>query len=248
MNDNKIVAVIGDVHGNWNTMYNSIKQRGIEDAMLIQLGDFGVGFINEHQERKNLEDLNAKLAERNIVMYVIRGNHDNPARFNGDYEFSNLKLVKDYTVIEAPNGDKIAMFGGALSIDRKPRIREMMEYAKYNVDKETYWYDENFVLDRKLAKEIKDCKYIITHTSPDFCWPDNKFGFGQLVEHFAMGDGKLKTELKHERHQLTELYNILKENNPIAKWYYGHFHTSKITVHDGIEFHLIDINEIKEIK
>jgi len=249
MKNNKMnFAVIGDVHGNWNSMYRLIEHKNIKNALLIQLGDFGVGFISKHQDRKNLEFLNEKLAKRNIIMYAIRGNHDDPSMFKGDYVFSNLKLVDDYTVIEAPNGDKIAMFGGALSIDRKPRIAEMTEYSKYNLDRETYWYDENFVLNEELAKKITGCKYVITHTSPDFCWPDNKNGFGPLVEHFIMlGDKKLKEELPHERAQLTKLYNILKENNPIEKWFYGHFHRTELTVHNGIEFHLLDINEIKEV-
>lgn len=241
-------CVIGDVHGNWNTMVKDIESRDIRDTTVIQLGDFGVGFIEQHQERKNLEAVNERLKASNIMMYVIRGNHDKPDYFNGDWEFSNLKLVKDYTVITV-DGDDILLVGGAISIDRKPRLAEMMEYAKYNVSRELYWHDEHFVLDKKLASKVKGCRYVVTHTSPDFCWPDNKFGFGQLVEHFIMlGDKKLRDELPAERKNLTELYNILKENNVIDKWFYGHFHNSKLTEYNGTDFHLLGIHEIYEVR
>lgn len=240
--------VIGDVHGNWNSMIRLIEQKDIKDCTMVQLGDFGVGFISERQDRANVQALNDRLAKLNIMMYVIRGNHDNPAYFDGSWEFSNLKLVKDYTVITV-DGDDILLVGGAVSIDRKPRLKDMTEAAKYNIDKESYWYDENFVLDKKRAHEIKGCRYVITHTSPDFCWPDNKNGFGPLVEHFILlGDTKLRDDLPLERRNLTKLYNILKENNVIEKWFYGHFHRTELTVKDGTDFHLLDINEIHEVR
>jgi len=240
--------VIGDVHGNWNTMINAIESKEIKNSTLIQLGDFGVGFIREEQDRKNVEALNSRLAVSNNMMYVIRGNHDKPDYFDGSWEFSNLKLVKDYTIITV-DGDDILLVGGAISIDRRPRLAQMTEYAKYGQDRENYWYDENFVLDKKRAHEIKGCRYVITHTAPDFCWPDNKNGFGSLVEHFIMiGDSKLKTELPIERRNLTKLYNILKENNHIETWFYGHFHRTELTQRDGVDFHLLDIQEIYGVK
>lgn len=239
--------VIGDVHGNWNSMIRLIEHKEIKDSILIQLGDFGVGFIEPHQERKNLIALNDRLAALNNTMYVIRGNHDNPAWFQGGNDFGNLKLVEDYTVITV-DGDDILLVGGALSIDRKPRLKDMTEAAKYNIFKESYWYDENFVLDKKRAHEIKGCRYVITHTSPDFCWPNNRNGFGPLVEHFILlGDTKLREELPIERRNLTKLYNILKENNVIEKWFYGHFHRTELTEKDGTDFHLLDINEIHKV-
>lgn len=241
-------GVIGDVHGNWNSMMRLIEHRDIRDTVLIQLGDFGVGFIEKNQDRKNVEAVSERLKALNIMMYVIRGNHDNPDYFDGSWEFSNLKLVKDYTVITV-DGDDILLVGGAISIDRKPRLAEMTEYAKYGKDRESYWYDENFVLDKERAHEIKGCRYVITHTSPDFCWPDNKNGFGPLVEHFILlGDKKLRDELPVERRNLTKLYNILKENNVIEKWFYGHFHRTELTEKDGTDFHLLDINEIHEVR
>lgn len=240
------LVIIGDIHGKWNQLINLIENKYIENSTLIQVGDFGVGFIDKQSELKRLQEFNKKLKNFNNVLYVIRGNHDNPAYFNGNYEFSNLKLLKDYSTIEI-NGLKIALIGGAISIDRMQRILEMKNFSFYNPNYEIYWPDERFILDKNLANTIKNCTYIITHTAPDFCWPNNKFGFSPLVEHFAKNDKNLKKDLTKERNDMTKLYNILREKNNIKKWFYGHFHASKLTVHEGIEFHLLNINELKMI-
>jgi hypothetical protein len=42
------------------------------------------------------------------------------------------------------------MVGGALSIDRVPRRKDMQLMASRGIAKELYWYDENFVLDEDV--------------------------------------------------------------------------------------------------
>ena len=242
------VLILGDIHGELGSVKANIRNKDIENCAIIQVGDFGIGFRSQHEENERCEDLNKFLAERGIIMYAIRGNHDDPSYFDGSKQWSNLKLLPDYTVLDI-EGDSYFLVGGALSIDRKMRLAEMTEMAKYNIDKKNYWYDENFVLDKKKAEQIKGCRYVITHTSPKFCYPDNRNGFGQLVEHFIkMGDPKLRYQLTEEREQVTKLYKILLKNNQIEKWYYGHFHSSKLTEHNGTDFHLVGIHEFKEVR
>jgi calcineurin-like phosphoesterase family protein len=69
-----------------------------------------------------LENLNKFLHEKDIFMIAIRGNHDNPEYFKGDYKFTNLHLVPDYTVLKL-EGQNFLFIGWSISIDRKPRIQ-----------------------------------------------------------------------------------------------------------------------------
>lgn len=249
----KFFGVFGDTHGNHNIIKKTIKNVDAENIDIFHVGDFGVGFISESQDRKNLEDLNNALKERNCTMYVARGNHDNPYYFDGSWEWSNLKLVPDYTVIET-NGDRVLMVGGAVSIDRKPRLKEAMMYARQNVDKDFYWHDEVFVLDEEKLRGIKGVRYVITHSAPYFVEPINNtknlpYSHGGLVEHFVIeGDTKLKDDLNKERQDIAKMYEILKENNYIQKWMYGHFHRHNAMYYEDTDFVCLNVNEFLEIR
>ena len=86
---------------------------------MIQVGDFGAGFRKDFLD--DMLYLNDVLNEYNVTLYVIRGNHDDPKFFNGNHNWGNLKLLKDYTVLDL-EGKKILLIGGAISIDRGNRI------------------------------------------------------------------------------------------------------------------------------
>ena len=47
---------------------------------------------------------------------------------------------------------------------------------------------------------------------------------------------------------ITKMYNVLKKNNPLKTWHYGHFHTDKLTERDGVKFELLGIGTFKEIR
>lgn len=242
---------LGDTHGNNNYIKWYIKNRKIENTNIIHVGDFGVGFMNEHQERNNLGHLNKFLKLKGITLYVFRGNHDNPYYFNGQYfeAFTNIKLCPDYTVLEL-EGKKILGVGGAISIDRKPRRQMNQDAARIGRDKEYYWYDENFVLDREKTKEFRGIDIVVTHTAPDFVHPVNTGNnWPPIVKQFIDdGDTLLPKDLMEEREQVTEFYNILKKNNNITHYFYGHFHTNKINCFGQTTFKLLDINEMYELK
>jgi len=234
---------IGDTHGAFNYIRYNIKHLCIENVDMFHVGDFGVGFSNN--DSRELDNLNSFLESKNIILHVIRGNHDNPLFFNGNFIMSNLKLHKDYTVVDV-NGDNILMVGGAISIDRKFRIDEMSRYKNVKRNIELHWPDEVFVLDEAKLSEFRDIKYIITHSAPHFVDPINGFGrltHGPLVEDFSKDDPYLKAELDEERQNITRMYDILKENNNISKWFYGHFHRHNITKYDDTDFIMLDINE-----
>lgn len=244
--------IVGDTHGNFKYVYNYIKNHNVKDTIFIHVGDWGVGFASVEYEKSEMKKLNKILADLNSQMFIIRGNHDNPYYFDGTWDWSNLHLVQDYTVITV-GVDNILLVGGAISVDRIYRKRDMLTAARYGSSKETYWYDEVFVLDRDKLANIKGVNYVVTHSCPHFADPVNddrnlQFSHGALIEGFVIdGDAKLKDDLNVERQELTEMYEILKKNNSIDKWFYGHFHRSHSAYYEDTDFVMLGINEFRYI-
>jgi len=240
---------IGDTHGNFEYIRKTIKGRNITDMVLFHVGDFGVGFNDERKDKLELSRLNTRLEKNNCQMYVIRGNHDNPACFDGTWDWDHLHLVPDYTIVNVEGFD-VLMVGGAVSVDRVPRKRDQQLMASRGIDKELYWYDEEFVLDEDKLRDVKGVTYVVTHTCPKFVEPINNIGIpshGYLVESFAADDTQLKKDLDKEREDMTKMYEILKENNFISKWFYGHFHRTNAMYYEDTDFVMLGINEFRDV-
>jgi predicted phosphodiesterase len=243
---------LGDIHGNFSLIHQYVKRFDIHDAHIIQIGDFGVGFSLLDKERRSLSMYHDLLVKNNVIVWAFRGNHDFKPYFDKDpFGFSNIKLIPDYTVLEI-EGKRILCVGGAVSVDREWRYTGDQRRKDFTVKPgQSWWPDETFILERELAGEMRDIDIVLTHTCPSYCPPDNTFGFGPFVEGIIRetGDVGLKTDLMVERHQVDELFNILKMNgNPIEKHYYGHFHKSDLQVYDGIEHRMLGVGELFEEK
>ena len=245
----KPLIFLGDIHGNFNYVKWYIKAHHLKDCTIYQVGDFGIGFTNEYNDMNTLNDLDNFLKVKNIQMYTIRGNHDNPKFFDGHLanHFDNLHLLADYTVIDI-EGTKILGVGGAVSVDRRPRMREQLEYARAGREVELHWYDEVFVLDEEKLKTFENIDIVVTHTAPDFCRPDNKLCFGYLVEQFAQDDSKLYDDLREERTLLTKMCDTLKEKNKPDCWFYGHFHNNWNANIEGTNYRLLGVDEFYEYR
>jgi len=242
-----MILMLGDIHGNWNKLINTIKSKKISDCAIIQVGDFGVGYRTEYNELIHLKNLDKELHDKNIIMYCIRGNHDDKNYFNGGYIFDNLKLMSDYSVLKIEEYNFLFV-GGAVSIDRKYNLSKMQLAASLGLNSPSYWYDEVFNLDKDKLANIKDIDIVVTHTCPQWCPPDNTKGFGSLVMSFAKKDSELLSDLKCERDMLTEMFNILISNgNKIKKHYYGHFHRSQVSYYGDTQHILLDIDEFQLI-
>lgn len=234
------MVIIGDLHGAIKSLAHKIDRGGLTNQNLIQVGDFGLGFYGISNDNANLAVLNSILQLHNSKLYVIRGNHDDPHYWSSDYtqEYSNIKLVRDYDILEIE--DKQVLFaGGGISIDRSQRVQGS-----------TYWKDEVITLpSRSKVEEIKDRKpsIVITHTAPHFVYPTE---FNNMVREFidfekALGylaKGKdLEGELVAERRALTEeVYDVLLP--PPTHWYYGHFHANRVTKVGITEFRCVGIS------
>ena len=225
---------LADIHGDFYVIEKFCRKNEEKKPItVIQIGDFGAGFSARHNFISDMDYLNQILAEYNVTLYVIRGNHDDPQYFDGSYNFwSNLKLMADYSVIEV-EGKRILLIGGAISIDRLHRV-----------EGRSYWKDEVYKLDEGSLMLKKNIDIVATHTAPSFAYPTK---FNSLVYSFADGDPTLLTELTQERVLLDRTYELLKANeNPMVEWFYGHFHTNHITEYENTTFRLLDINRFHE--
>lgn len=240
----KKVYVLGDIHGNIKKTQWGISSNNYKDCFIIQVGDFGVGFTNKNEQIKILKEFNKFLKERNITFLVTHGNHDDPFYFTGDHMYSNLMLLPDYTKMNL-NGLNYLFVGGAISIDRKPRINdEMLTHRK------SYWVDERFVLDTTRVNEIVPASIdvLITHstTKEMLAYMDeNEITNPRIVDSFvsAYSDYELYNDIDEEVTNIQTLVNMLPN---LKEHYFGHFHNSCEMV-DKHKTILLNIDEFKEI-
>ena len=152
-----MIFYLGDIHGNFNLINQYIKMYGIKDAHIIQVGDFGVGFNTFEKEKRLLQMTHDVLVKNNIMVCAIRGNHDYKPYFDNDpFQFTNIKLVKDYTVLNL-EGKNILCIGGAVSVDREWRYTKAQKLGTYTtptMGHESWWPDEIIELDIDKLKDL----------------------------------------------------------------------------------------------
>jgi UDP-2,3-diacylglucosamine pyrophosphatase LpxH len=137
------------VHEEFEQLAHRLAIRKIKDLQLVQVGDFGLGFGNKNQEELNLKTLNKTLKSGNNILYVIRGNHDDPSYFQQWQNIGNIRLVPDYSVLDL-GGYTVLLIGGAISIDRTNRTQG-----------KNYWKEEVFLFDEeKVTAAISEIQNI----------------------------------------------------------------------------------------
>ena len=240
-----MIIILGDIHGNFKTLVHKIESMGISNCHIIQVGDFGIGYEFRQKDIENLKIINEFLSSKDITMYVIRGNHDDPSFFNGDWVMDNLKLLPDYTSMDI-EGKKFIFIGGAISMDRKINKSNNLHYSIKGIDKKCYWEGETLVYNSEITKSIKDVDVVITHTAPEWCFPHGVDA--SIVNYYAQSDMSLKSDLLLERSLMSNIFLDLMGNNEIKNHFYGHFHMSKSEIINGINHHLIDQWEFYQIR
>ena len=247
------ICVVGDVHSRWGLIMDKIRYYKMDNTVIFQVGDFGVGFgynnpTEPKKERKRLTILNTFLKKRNIFLYVVRGNHDNPMFFDGKHNLSNIVFMQDYSIVEI--GDyKILGIGGATSVDRKPNSNFADYRGKWypgRRDGIDWWSNtEKIVYDEDKLSVIAGIDIVVTHTVPDFIYPTV---INENVLKWVEYDPELKDELIEERAVVSRIYQKLNEVNVIKWWLYGHFHQSRSTKHENTKFQLLDVGEFTEVR
>ena len=182
--------------------------------------------------------MNNRLKDANNKMYVIRGNHDNPAYFNNDSGYSNIEFLKDYSILKI-EGLNILLAGGAISIDRRSRRLGS-----------TYWLEEEFIYKESLVEMaingLRRVDIVVTHNSPAEFYPQD---IDKNVLAWSRKDMQLLSDLPKERYRHSMLLNILvaRDLNP-KFWYYGHYHLSYFERFEDIDYRILDCLEFFEHK
>lgn len=226
------LLLLGDIHGSYNPLGYELKRKQVENAYIIQVGDFGMGFYKPNYYKTALALLNRDLVDKNNHLYAIRGNHDDPDYFkttNNPFELSNITLLADYSELNLLD-KSILCVGGAISVDRIDRVLG-----------KSYWEEEPFKFNDRFPYKDRQYDAVITHTRPKCAGGPKNY---DNIAYWLDRDDTLKDQLMIEADKVQKLYELTKP----TKWFYGHFHESSIMEYEKTEFRCLDIDELYEYR
>ncbi len=209
-------VVAGDTHGTLDIgklidHFDRHDREYSKDDYLIILGDVGVcGFSapDEKVTRRILKDLP-------VTVLFIDGNHENFEQLNSYavdiWNGGKVHFIENDIIhlmrgqIFDIEGTKFFTFGGAYSIDRMYRVKDISWFPEEIPAKEEYeegWHN--------LEKSDFQVDYILTHTAPR-----------EVAA--AMGYG----EMSDDEAELRQFLQHVADNTEFTAWYFGHFHVDE---------------------
>lgn len=222
------IVLIGDVHGDWDFLEDFVLN--FPKLNIVQLGDFGMGYLNPHVQDKRLKKLAGALKQSESLMYVVRGNHDDPKYFTDLILDERIIFLEDYSVLTTFSQKTIQLVGGGISVDRQLRKKN-----------KGWWENENVLFSPSKVQKVD---YFLTHVPPKY-FIREMCPKSAMVEEFCKTDLYLKDQLIQEQNIIQALFDLSE-----AKYsYFGHFHLdTSCTDSQGRFFRCVDINEALEIK
>ena len=196
------IRFIGDVHCHWDKYKKLIK----DCDRSLQVGDFGVGFINPRTNRPHSDPPHDQMAKGEH--FFIRGNHDSPGACK-----KHPFWVKDGGSVFGR--DDIFCVGGASSFDKDRRTE--------NYD---WWHDEELSYGQLCnimdTYELVKPKIVVTHECPD-----------SVISRVCQERGMHKYDIPSVTRRCFD--NMLEIHKPDL-WIHGHWHLSAWTIHKGVQF------------
>lgn len=171
----------------------------------VHLGDAGIGFYPE-KDIEILLEVSKLLSKHNSVMFIIRGNHDDPKVWPNKIG-NSVYLVPDYY-----HEDGMLFIGGAVSPDKNLREPGL-----------NWWPEEVFKYEKEKVSNIFNVVHVFTHTAPAFVFPlstINKNSSDPVKR-------EIEAEMHKERLDMSKVFEILTDNNEVMTWSYGHFHKGR---------------------
>ncbi|MFM9825463.1 metallophosphoesterase [Flavobacterium sp.] len=219
------ILLWGDLHGLDRAIYILNSTLNIDNQTILMLGDFGLGFSSRENDDARLKKINILCIQRNILLYVISGNHDNKDFWRRGYEFSNLFLIKDYTPAIFPNKKTALLVGGGISIDRSSR-REGLDY----------WSDEITI----YVKQNEHYDYLFAHDCPNYFNNSTESLWSSPYQDFLRDDPDLFEDALDQRNVIGQIVEDIK-----CEWCFsGHFHNNVKEEKNGIKYQCLNIEEL----
>lgn len=229
----RLLLFSGDIHGCLKKIIWKISnQLGLSKVSLVIAGDFGVGFGSPKAMDVMYNSVKDRLEKHDIIVYVVRGNHDDPSYFDGKHDYPRIKFLEDHKVYEI-EGKRIYPIGGAHSLDRDWRIDANKEEESYGSSKRYWWSGEK--IKEKYEDLPDDVDIIVSHESPLSFKP---------VTVRDVNDYDLWEDIVKSRKYLDY---ILKEVRT-DWWIHGHYHKSTSGNFGDVRYRGLDIEEIFEIR
>lgn len=204
-----------------------------DNTVIIVSGNCGIGTKSMDYYENKFRHFNEDLKKNNCHVLFVRGNMDDPSFFEGDkFNFSNIKCLKDYTVVRFKNFDCLCV-GGAFSLDRNWKIKQDKRLGK-----QTYWENEKVRYDEKAIDEIVNnfkISLVVTCTSPSFTYPSlNTFVNSKWVKE----DKDTLQYIVEERQLMDKIYFKLFNKNGTKPyfWFYGKYGEGYNAVSNDISF------------
>lgn len=217
---------------------------GYNDSVIIVSGNCGIGSKSIEYYNKVFEKLNEILMANNCFLLFVRGNNDDPSIFNEQkINFSNVKTIPDYSVIELKPFNCLCI-GGSISLDKEWKLSQQEQFGK-----KLYWEDEEPFFDEEEMDEILK-KYqigcVITSTSPSFTFPGtNAFNKSKWV----INNPTIKTKFSSERKTLDKIYDkIIDTDVKPYVWIYGRFKQHNHTKVNDIVFDSLSSFQIEDVR
>jgi hypothetical protein len=242
MPNKRNLYICGDIHGELNRLvWNATHKLKISCADILVVGDFGAGFGRTNSMDVRYRDIRSTLETNDICLYTIRGNHDDPAFFDGSHDYERLHFLPDHRLVELC-GKRIYSIGGAVSTDidlidpltRKSRRMKNDTLIRFGSSKRIWWADEAPTQITEGLPEAVDI--IVSHEAPLSFEPEP-------VREQHLHEITWQQVLETRRY----LDYILKTVRP-PLWFYGHYHNHYEGFVNDTAYRGLDIGEIVHVE
>ena len=221
--------VCADFHGDAkavNLVVNYLKDHAVdlEDSTIIVCGDAGLmygDFVTSGMKKA--------MKKSGAIWVILRGNHDKrygkyatehfgegwsathwgrgPVYYQNKYP--NILYAADEGYIYQIEGQKCLFIPGAWSIDGQYRIENNLPFEW---DEQLSYMEMNFLLEKVLA--CNNIKYVFSHDCP-------------LSYQRELTDLFLPYRVKEDK-SMNKFMDSVKENIEFDKWYFGHYHGTRV--------------------
>mgnify|MGYP003624820188 CR=1 FL=1 len=221
------IILQGDTHDmgvTWKIIYTKVPS----GSDYLHLGDIGLGFGTREIATKSclswLATIDELCKSLNVRAFFIRGNHDATYPEIWESKWSNIFLIEDHAYATFPNGKKVILLAGGLSVDRCNRT-----------DNWDYWSGE-------VTKEIETvgkCDFAFSHDCPEH-FNHNTASLPIRFQWAIDKDPKLIEDCNKQRGVVTDILG----RSEAKVIHYAHMHNNNVECIDGVYARCININEI----